>query len=232
MNRNQIIEDWYNNHYSNICVSARNGILSRIQHTLIEKTTPKGLARAPRIIEIGANKGEHIPFVTSNFSEYVATDKRFIEIDKDIFHTSSKVSFQVADVENLPFADEEFDRVIMTCVLHHLDNPEKGLSEMRRVTKQGGILSFWIPNDPGLLYRTIRRMTSVKEAKRKGKSKELELVHALEHRNHYLSLITLIQEIYKGDKIKKFPLPILINSYNLNIATILQIEICKPQEKT
>lgn len=35
------------------------------------------------------------------------------------------VKFEVADVQNLPFKNDSFDRTISTCLLHHLDNPKK-----------------------------------------------------------------------------------------------------------
>jgi len=45
----------------------------------------------------------------------------------------------LADAENLPFKDENFDLVIVRAGLHHLPNPDKGISEMDRVSKQGFI---------------------------------------------------------------------------------------------
>ncbi len=52
----------------------------------------------------------------------------------------AKVDFRVALIEDLPFPDSYFDRVLNTLVMHHL--PEevklKGLAEVYRVLKPGG----------------------------------------------------------------------------------------------
>jgi len=47
-----------------------------------------------------------------------------------------------ADVENLPFMDDEFDLSIGGELLEHLVNPGKGLSELFRVAKNRVILSL------------------------------------------------------------------------------------------
>lgn len=46
----------------------------------------------------------------------------------------------VADAHLLPFKDEEFEYIICTEVLEHLQNPAKAISEMKRVLKNDGIL--------------------------------------------------------------------------------------------
>ncbi len=43
----------------------------------------------------------------------------------------------VADVEQLPFADQSFDVVFVHDGLHHIERPEQGLLEMVRVARQG-----------------------------------------------------------------------------------------------
>jgi len=46
-------------------------------------------------------------------------------------------TFLVADAENLAFADRSFDIVAAHDGLHHLDNPERAISEMARVARRG-----------------------------------------------------------------------------------------------
>ena len=46
----------------------------------------------------------------------------------------------VADAQNLPFKDEEFEVVLCTEVLEHVKNPFVVEQELRRVTKKGGML--------------------------------------------------------------------------------------------
>jgi ubiquinone/menaquinone biosynthesis C-methylase UbiE len=56
------------------------------------------------------------------------------------------VKFEKGNVEKLPYPMEDFDFVIAIRILMHLQNPEKGLKEMKRVLKKGGYIIFEIPN--------------------------------------------------------------------------------------
>lgn len=62
------------------------------------------------------------------------------------------------DALSLPFADGSFDVVVSAFVLRNLADPQKGLREMRRVMRKGGVLGvmdFSMPQAPvfGSLYR-------------------------------------------------------------------------------
>jgi ubiquinone/menaquinone biosynthesis C-methylase UbiE len=50
------------------------------------------------------------------------------------------VCFSVQDATNLPYAKQSFDAVIISNTLHIMPNPEKALSEIRRVLTGNGIL--------------------------------------------------------------------------------------------
>jgi ubiquinone/menaquinone biosynthesis C-methylase UbiE len=48
------------------------------------------------------------------------------------------ISFRVADVRRLPFAEHEFDVVVCRYALHHVEHPAQILREMARVCRAGG----------------------------------------------------------------------------------------------
>ncbi|MBP7174064.1 MAG: bifunctional demethylmenaquinone methyltransferase/2-methoxy-6-polyprenyl-1,4-benzoquinol methylase UbiE [Cloacibacterium sp.] len=48
-----------------------------------------------------------------------------------------KISMQKGDAENLPFEDNKFDAVSVAFGVRNFENLEKGLSELRRVVKEG-----------------------------------------------------------------------------------------------
>lgn len=54
----------------------------------------------------------------------------------------TNVEFRIADAENLPFADSEFDLVTNRIALHHFPDAAQAIREMARVLKQNGILGF------------------------------------------------------------------------------------------
>ena len=54
----------------------------------------------------------------------------------------SNVTAKVASADNLPFADNTFDRVFMIAVLGEVPNKNKTLSEVKRVLKDSGLLAI------------------------------------------------------------------------------------------
>lgn len=53
---------------------------------------------------------------------------------------SAKLYFSVQGMFHLPYADQSFDVVIVVNALHIVPEPEKALSEIRRVLKDDGVL--------------------------------------------------------------------------------------------
>ncbi len=56
----------------------------------------------------------------------------------NLSEASSNFSFQVADIQDLPFEDRSFDAVIANHMLYHVPDLKKGLLEVRRVLKGAG----------------------------------------------------------------------------------------------
>jgi phosphatidylethanolamine/phosphatidyl-N-methylethanolamine N-methyltransferase len=211
---------WYEGDYARINSSANpKSFAFKYLHKSLEERfkSNSGL----RILEIGANIGEHVSFVSKDFESYTLTDIRQTKFSDQ---GNPKLRFQIADAENLPFDEGIFDRVISTCVFHHLADPAKGLKELRRVVKVGGCISILLPNDPGIVYRLLRGLTTLRTAKKHGLYKEVQIVHALEHKNHYLSIRTLIEWIFLYDEVNLSYKPFRIASYNLNALTVINIK--------
>ena len=214
------LNKWYENNYAIVNASANpNSFAFKYMHKSLEQEfySNSGLS----VLEIGANIGEHINFVANDFASYIFTD---IREPRSLNMKNPKIKFQIADVENLPFEDSTFDRVISTCVFHHLNDPVKGLQELRRVVRVGGHISILLPNDPGIMYRVLRSLTTLRTAKKLRVLPEAQLVHALEHKNHYLAIKTLIAWIFSNDQVKTKFKPFVFPSYNLNAMTVVNIK--------
>ncbi len=97
-----------------------------------------------RVLDIGTGSGEFIRMISDVFPEEVY----IVGVDPSaealaVAQTGNynrKVSFLQMEGENLHFEDESFDVVSMSNAMHHLADPGKTLSEMKRVVKQGGWL--------------------------------------------------------------------------------------------
>jgi len=172
---------------------------------------------------VGANNGEHADFVKRGWKSYIASDLRLPEPKILAKLSQQAIDFQLADIEKLPFSSNVFDRVITTCVFHHVDHPEQSIQELIRVCKPGGEISILLPNDPGLSYRLLRKWSSLRRAKKAGILGQAQLEHARQHRNHYLSLKIVIANASKGNIIKISGFPICKPFYDLNLLTRILI---------
>lgn len=97
-----------------------------------------------KILELGCGNGEmwkdhfhKLPpntfLILSDFSEGMLAEA------KNNLPGSEALSFQQIDIQNIPFANNSFDIVIANMMLYHVPDLNKGLSEARRVLKNGGI---------------------------------------------------------------------------------------------
>ena len=210
-------EEFCNGIYSEVQAKGVTGWYVRKSHKALESS----FSSAPNldILEVGANLGEHLDFVDASFRKYVLTDYR----DTGFISKDQKVVFKKADVHKLPFEDREFDRVISTCLLHHLDKPIDALFEMRRVVRPGGTVSISLPCDPGMLYRASKSIGPSREWKKQNLG-DPKYFHYTQHRNHYPALLAYIKEVFRNDdvSVKNWPLP--IQSWNLNLFSVIQIE--------
>lgn len=64
-----------------------------------------------------------------------------MDIDKDqLAKNDIRVLYTVGDIQNIPYLDDSFYKVICVSVLEHLPDPQKALLELFRVLKPGGRL--------------------------------------------------------------------------------------------
>jgi phosphatidylethanolamine/phosphatidyl-N-methylethanolamine N-methyltransferase len=217
----KIQDVFYEEVYPHLVSRGNQGRYHALTHRLLERGFSKEF-HVSKVLEVGAGSGEHLEFVNHSFDQYFLTDLRIVE---KLASQSEKVIAANADVSHLPFIDDEFDRVISTCLLHHVEDPLRALQEIARVTKPGGFVSIMIANDPGIFYRMARRFTSRRQIIKLG-FLEADLLHSLEHRNHFWSIDKMIEAVFREHEVssKMWPFKFL-NSWNLNLLTVYQIKI-------
>lgn len=190
-------------------------------HALLHRLLESGESNRhyARVLEVGANRGEHLAFVRHRWSEYVMLDL----VDRIEGALPPGARFVPGDALALPFPDSHYDRTVMTCVLHHLADPEQAMAELRRVTRPGGRVSVLLPTDPGIAYRTMRALTSGRRARRSSVARQQRLSHAREHRNHFASLLIMLRSVFADDHVdvRYFPLP--VPTWNLNLLTVVRV---------
>ena len=96
-----------------------------------------------RVLELGCGTGDMWcghgevigkceQLVLSDFSEGM------LDTAKANVNGRANVQYMVIDIQNIPFKNGTFDVVIANMMLYHVPDLEKGLSEVRRVLKDGG----------------------------------------------------------------------------------------------
>jgi SAM-dependent methyltransferase len=95
-------------------------------------------AQPRRVLEVGCGMGNFAERVARETSaEVVATDlsPRMVELARE-----RGLDARVADVQELPFDDGEFDCAVANAMLYHVEDLDRALSELARVLERGGKL--------------------------------------------------------------------------------------------
>jgi SAM-dependent methyltransferase len=95
-------------------------------------------ASPERILEVGCGWGELAAWLARETgAEVVATDlsPRMVELARE-----RGVQAELADVQELPFADASFDVVVAAWMLYHVPDLNRGIAELVRVLRPGGRL--------------------------------------------------------------------------------------------
>ncbi len=114
--------------------------------------------------------------------------------------TELQPTFSLMDAEDLQFDDDRFDIVIGDAILHHLDLP-RGLAEVRRVLKPGGLVLFAEPLAMNPVAAAVRLLTprARTEDEQPFRMRELGLIReAFDCTIHYEQLLSVPVGVLSG----------------------------------
>ena len=205
------------NYDEDIGAGASGFVMKRIQ-TLMEKPFTKD-RHFPLTVEVGSGSGVHLQHVRHSYDQYLMTDIRDYGREPT---ADPRTPFLLANAETLPFAHGSVDRIVSTCLLHHVTNPLVALTQWRQALRTGGVLTIFLSCDPGMVWRLGRRVGPRRRALKHGI--DYDLLMALSHRNHAGSLMAILDSVFKHDQVRRvgFPVPV-VRSWNLNIAFVYHI---------
>lgn len=109
-----------------------------------------------KVLDVGCGEG----FVLSELrnrnigSQLVGIDssEQALDMGKKLF---PQLSLKKGDIYNMPYENNSFDLVICTEVMEHLEEPDKALDEVVRISKKYCLLS--VPNEPTFMISNFLR---------------------------------------------------------------------------
>ena len=100
------------------------------------------IAPGAKVLELGCGTGD----IWKNNLHLIRNSKLILtDFSAGMLDTAKRnaqaenVVFQKVDIQNIPYPDGSFDVVIANMMLYHVPDLHKGLSEVRRVLKPGGV---------------------------------------------------------------------------------------------
>ncbi len=150
---NQIHEDVPPFHYDK---GIKNNPLQRSWHFRRINQLKNIIPKSPgKVLDIGCHSGlltsQVLKHAHSESIDGIDISKRSINLAKKRI-TSGK--FKVGNAHNLPYKNRSFDTVLCIEVLEHVENPDKVVSEIKRVLKAGGMAIILVPTD-NFLFKFI-----------------------------------------------------------------------------
>lgn len=121
------------------------------------------LRAGARVLDVAAGNGNATLAAARRFCDVTSTDYVQALLDKGRARAEAerlKVSFQLADVEALPFEDGSFDYVLSTFGVMFAPDHQQSASEMWRVLAPGGAIALanWMADGfIGELFKTLGR---------------------------------------------------------------------------
>jgi ubiquinone/menaquinone biosynthesis C-methylase UbiE len=99
-----------------------------------------GLCRGQRVLDLGCGTGGFAVALSEATGAQVVGCDRSASFLAYARERSTAVEWVQGDAEDLPFADSSFDRVLMSLLLHQLDEPGRAIAEAFRVLRRPGAL--------------------------------------------------------------------------------------------
>jgi SAM-dependent methyltransferase len=115
-----------------------------------------GLRPGDRVLDMGCGAGRHAFEMFRRGGDVIAFDQDADELSAvlDLFGAmreagevpdGADADIKQGDALSLPFADEEFDRVVAAEVLEHIPDDATAIAELARVLRPGGTMAVTVP---------------------------------------------------------------------------------------
>lgn len=104
--------------------------------------------RSKTVLECGCGGGQHTRFLSPQVASITAVDLNTAELARERNRDAANVSFVEADIATMSL-QQEFDIVFSIGVVHHTDDPDRTVANMKAHVKRGGKLILWVYSKEG-----------------------------------------------------------------------------------
>jgi len=135
---------WFIRKKNRFFIKIKSDLVAR---TILAQIGESGKTGKPKILDVGCGNGLCCKFISSFFGRQAAAcETHGIDLSPAMLEEARKQSpetkFKTGDGAALPYEDNTFDACFTICVFHHMEHMKIPaiLSEMKRVTKKGGLI--------------------------------------------------------------------------------------------
>jgi SAM-dependent methyltransferase len=134
-----------------VAADAYDRFMGRYSSTLSPQLADfAGIEAEQRVLDVGCGPGA----LTRVLVERVGAENVSAVDPSEQFAAAARerhpgVDVRRASAEELPFADDTFDAALAQLVVHFMTDPVRGLREMARVTRQGGVVAACVWDHAG-----------------------------------------------------------------------------------
>jgi SAM-dependent methyltransferase len=181
----------------NYTIYQNTGLVGYLMDACHRNLENKFIKKSGIVLEIGPGTSPHLSYLNSNFEKYFMLDSSLFTFNflKKKFKKNKNIIIKRSVNSSIPFKNNYFDRIIMSHVLEHVNDPEIFLFKILAKLKIGGYLSISLPTDPGLLWRIGRFYQKAFNVKNKLNlnSRDYDYMIATEHVNSIFNLISILK---------------------------------------
>lgn len=117
--------------------------LLRHRNREIAAVLPKELGRA---LDCGCGAGDVSAILAEHARMVVSLDVALANLHQTRRNLQGSVAVVCAGAEDLPFASEQFDAIVLADVIEHIPRRERAMTELARVLRPGGLLVIATPD--------------------------------------------------------------------------------------
>jgi SAM-dependent methyltransferase len=147
----QFADEYYAQHKTNIAITGENPeYFAEYKIAELRRLAGVPTIEPAKIIDFGSGIGNSIPYFRKYFASAEVTcadvSPRSLELSRSRFPGSER--FLLIEASAIPAPDRSFDIAFSACVFHHIAHDEHvaWLKELRRVTKNGGLVAIFEHN--------------------------------------------------------------------------------------